>query len=260
MPSPKRWFPLSRDINSDPEVIELQKRFGLGGFRLWLEFLARLDCTENHLELTGVGLESLFRRVGLYRKRGWECVEFFRKNGWISIEKSEKNPSKTIFRATNYWKYHRFREPKSSVNGSPLSFPNLSEDEKKENPTEYPPRGGVRFTGDRNPVEDFEMDQEIEAWAEGEKFSVDLAAELDKFKDYHRAYPKRCADYGAAFRNWLREGRDRQKKNEVPKGKIQISQIRVVKARCAKEGCPKPAKEMYSGYCSLGHCKEKGNF
>ena len=42
MPVPKRWFPLSRDINDDAEVWELTDKFRGNALRLWMEILALL--------------------------------------------------------------------------------------------------------------------------------------------------------------------------------------------------------------------------
>lgn len=35
MPIPKRWFPVSRDINDDPEFEELCNKFGIAGVRIF---------------------------------------------------------------------------------------------------------------------------------------------------------------------------------------------------------------------------------
>src|SRR4051794_5006102 len=43
MPRIKRWFPVSHDINRDPEFCELSRRFGATGIRVWLELLSIAD-------------------------------------------------------------------------------------------------------------------------------------------------------------------------------------------------------------------------
>jgi len=43
MPRIRRWFHVSHDINSDPEVWELTERFGDRAFRVWVEILSIAD-------------------------------------------------------------------------------------------------------------------------------------------------------------------------------------------------------------------------
>jgi hypothetical protein len=43
MPRSKRWFPLSQEINTDPEVRKLKRDRGMTGLCVWLEILARTD-------------------------------------------------------------------------------------------------------------------------------------------------------------------------------------------------------------------------
>jgi len=43
MPRIRRWFHVSHDINSDPEVWELTDKFGERAFRIWMEILSIAD-------------------------------------------------------------------------------------------------------------------------------------------------------------------------------------------------------------------------
>lgn len=45
----KRYFPVSHDINRDPEVIEMMETFGGLFLMIWLEILAKTDRTEGEL-------------------------------------------------------------------------------------------------------------------------------------------------------------------------------------------------------------------
>jgi hypothetical protein len=65
MPSPKRWFAVSREINADPELWELEERYGPHALRLWLEILARLDENDNRLRIDQVWVKVVARRVGM---------------------------------------------------------------------------------------------------------------------------------------------------------------------------------------------------
>lgn len=62
MPRIKRWFPVSHDINGDPEVWELTTTFGDWLLPVWLEILSITDRAEGELIGTPVALASTFAR------------------------------------------------------------------------------------------------------------------------------------------------------------------------------------------------------
>ena len=86
MPSPKRWFAVSREINADPELWKLEEKYGPHVLRLWLEILARLDENDNRLRIDPAWLKVVARRVGM-SPRGvvgallWMIV----KAGWLTV-------------------------------------------------------------------------------------------------------------------------------------------------------------------------------
>lgn len=88
MPSPKRWFAVSREINGDSEVWELEDRFGPHAFRLWLEILSRLDENDNRLRIDPAWIKVMARRVrmsprGVVGSILWMIV----KGGWLTVSK-----------------------------------------------------------------------------------------------------------------------------------------------------------------------------
>lgn len=114
MPSPKRWFPFSRDINDDPESWELTEEFGDRALRIHVEVLAIIDKTENEWRLTGHWLTGLSRKVRQQPATVQRVVDWMLAKGWLVAEEPTGNGSPMILRARNYWKYHRRRETNGS--------------------------------------------------------------------------------------------------------------------------------------------------
>jgi len=86
MPSPKRWHPVSREINNDAELWVLEDRFGSHVLRLWLEILARLDENDNRLRIDPAWIRVIARRVGMSPRSVvgsllWMIVKF----GWLTV-------------------------------------------------------------------------------------------------------------------------------------------------------------------------------
>jgi hypothetical protein len=86
MPSPKRWFAVSREINADAELWELESKFGPHVLRLWLEILARLDENDNRLRIDPAWIRVIARRVGMSHRSVvgsllWMIVKF----RWLTV-------------------------------------------------------------------------------------------------------------------------------------------------------------------------------
>ncbi len=135
VPSPKRWFPLSRDLNNDPDVWELTDKFGDRSLRTWLEVLAILDRVDNSWRLSGHWLAGLSRTTrqlpaSIRRQLGWMVAK-----GWLTVAETLPDGSPAVYSATNYAKYHRTREsngtkivPASGARSAPsLPYPNRTE-------------------------------------------------------------------------------------------------------------------------------------
>ena len=111
MPTPKRWHPVSRDLNDDPEVWEFTDMFGDRALRIHLEVLATLDRTENKWRLSGQWLAGLSRKVRQQPATVRRVIGWMLEKGWLIAEESAADGFPSILSACNYWKYHKMREP-----------------------------------------------------------------------------------------------------------------------------------------------------
>lgn len=110
MPIPKRWFPVSRDINDDPEFEELCNKFGIAGVRIFLEIFAILDKTENVWRISGEIQKTVGRKCGTNQKIVGKVLKYFQEKDWVTLQALPNNCF--AYSARNYWKYHRNRDPK----------------------------------------------------------------------------------------------------------------------------------------------------
>src|SRR5579885_2072150 len=85
MPSPKRWFPVSREINLDPEAWELTDRFGDRSLRLWLELLSILDRNDNRFKLSGQWLAALASRTKMNLRTVLDAILWMLDRGWLTL-------------------------------------------------------------------------------------------------------------------------------------------------------------------------------
>lgn len=180
MPVPKRWFPCSRDINGDADVWELTDRFGDHALRLWLELLACSDKSENRISLPATWLASLARVTRMNTKtvahavcwmfeRRWLVLEGPSeiKERWLSglrllcqdwpknqrrlaanlpqtqrrtVDEWTEDGRRLTLGTAKYWKYHKRREPKGALDGSPpnLPFPSLHKRKEEEEKNAFP--------------------------------------------------------------------------------------------------------------------------
>ena len=132
MPVPKRWHPVSRDLNDDPEVWELTVRFGDRAVRVLLEVLANIDKTENHWLLSGRWNETLARKVRMKSKTIQRILCWMVNKGWLEVMDASTEGQPLAYRAPNYAKYHRTRETKPSPLTSPLTSLDETNLKKKE--------------------------------------------------------------------------------------------------------------------------------
>lgn len=132
MPSPKRWFPKSRDFNDDPEGWELTEKFGDRTIRLWDEICAILDKTENQWRASGEWLAGLSRKVRQTPATVSRAIGWMLANHWLEVGELSADGSPTVYSSPNYWKYHKMKEPKGELQGSSLpNLPNLPNLPKK---------------------------------------------------------------------------------------------------------------------------------
>jgi len=119
MPSPKRWFPVSRDLLHDDQVQLLMKTHGPKAVLLWLEILAILDAHDNQFRLLDTTVDNLGRLVRLSPKNVRAIIGQCVANEWLMIGQLSVDGSVMCYSATKYWKYHRVREPERSQPGFP---------------------------------------------------------------------------------------------------------------------------------------------
>src|SRR5579885_520306 len=156
MPSPKRWFPVSREINLDPEAWELTDRFGDRSLRLWLELLSILDRNDNRFKLSGQWLAALASRTKMNLRTVLDAILWMLDRGWLTlrvvdgdrklIEDWSEIGRRVALCASNYAKYRRLQERNGKHGGSIagadnvplLSDPILSYPTEKKNPPPPP--------------------------------------------------------------------------------------------------------------------------
>jgi len=112
----KRYFPVSHDINGDPEVDELCKRFQLGGLRLWLEILAITDRNQNEIKLNRYAVAKLSQRASQRLASTFGAINWMIRKGWLIPNKELTNDSETVYGAAKYAEYHRTKEPNGNEN------------------------------------------------------------------------------------------------------------------------------------------------
>jgi len=139
MPRIKRWFPVSHDINSDPEMWDLRERFGERAGFVWLEMLSIADRNEG---ITGPNSGSTRAAIAAKCRTSRAKVEsvfgYAETLGWIKLD--------THVRVLNFSKYHRTWEhqkiPEGKLNSSP---PNQTEPDLPDpNPPIVPQKGDER--------------------------------------------------------------------------------------------------------------------
>ena len=209
MPSPKRWMPVSRDLNDDPEVWEFTDVFGDRSLRVLIESLACLDRSENRWRLTGRWLGSLSRKVRQHPATVQRAISWMIEKGWLAVEEQDANGSPLVLSARNYWKFHKWREPQEAQSPSvsestgrpmkPPSFPNQNLlSRTKPNVVEK------THNAQQEALENFSLTEELQAWAQNE-FGLQIPQDtLDEFKGYWRGQAKLNSDWDAAFKSRIR--------------------------------------------------------
>lgn len=191
MPSPKRWHPVSRDLNDDPELWEFTTRFGDRALRLWLEILAVLDRQENQWRLTGEWLKFLSRKTRQYPKNCSSQVLYLISIGFISVLQRNLDGSPLVLSLPNYWKYHKRKETKGEKHGTApgsdvgpsLPYPNLSEPSLPKEEEKEKRRREPRATSARPPLE-FVLTLEKTEELKKAFPTIDVEREIDKLRSY----------------------------------------------------------------------------
>lgn len=149
MPSPKRWFPVSRDLNDDPELWEFTDTFGDRALRVWLEILAILDKSQNCWRLTDGAIAAVSRKCRHTVAKVRRIIDWLVAQSWLRVDEPMVAPSPQVLSAPNYWKYHRKPERIGNEHGSGTEsdmVPPLPEPSRTDLaiPPSRPPTGDCR--------------------------------------------------------------------------------------------------------------------
>jgi len=218
----RRWFPVSHDINSDPEVWAMRKQIGEKSLSVWLEFLSIAD--RNAGQLPG-DLDELIKSVGgncqaksatvkaVYEfalNRLWVHYKWpdrpvlgayqSSSSGLLGAYQSSSSGLLGVYQATlwvsKYAEYHKTRGTISAPPSEP-SEPNLTEEEGIKREEEMNAKK-------RTPLpDDFKATEQVFELALKNGWP-DPGKEIEAFKDYHLSKGSLMADWDAAFRTWLR--------------------------------------------------------
>lgn len=138
MPKIRRWFNVSHDINSDPEVWELTEKFGDRGLRSWLEILSIGDRNMGFIPGSEERLVKAFAiKLNTTKNKVSSILRWFVEATWlvrranVELSSSQRRDldDETLrkldwcFRIRNYAMYNTTREGKKNLSNSPL--PNL---------------------------------------------------------------------------------------------------------------------------------------
>jgi len=141
----KRWFPVTHDINGDPEVVDLTDKFGLSGLKVWLEILSVADRNNGQF---GTDWEAIKRALSIKcnttQRHVSGILELIQSRSWITCEL----PASVV----KYSEYHKTREPNKTP--SEPSLP--SEPSEPKNPNT-----GTPAVVDISPQKRRELDQRI---------------------------------------------------------------------------------------------------
>ena len=116
MPRIKRWFPVSHDINSDPEIWAMRREIGEKSLSIWLEMLSISDRNES--ELPGDCQELIRSIAGKCQatiRTVTAVLDFAISRLWLTYHPT--------LRTTKYWNYHKKREPNKAPIGEPTGSP-----------------------------------------------------------------------------------------------------------------------------------------
>ncbi|KKL94726.1 hypothetical protein LCGC14_1861800 [marine sediment metagenome] len=116
MPRIIRWFPVSHDFNSDPELWELRDKFGDRAGFVWLEILSTADRNEGKLGPSSLQLHAILAsKCRVYSPKVRSILEWCLGKGWLILDGD--------LRVANYAKYHKTREPNEIPPGKPKASP-----------------------------------------------------------------------------------------------------------------------------------------
>lgn len=124
MPTIKRWFHCSQELNRDPEFRVFVKRFGLAGMRFWIEVLAILDRTDNYWNLhTSFDLGILASACESKKAHMLACYEHLTNMKWLRVGVDVEN--KLFIYAPKWSEYNKRREHDGSMKDTCREHPGI---------------------------------------------------------------------------------------------------------------------------------------
>ncbi len=154
-----RYYPVSVELNSDPEVWELTDEFGDRALRIWLEILRIMDAEKNHWRLVK-GWDSVISRkvrqtpatvrsaVGWMLARGWLVVRQPSASGPPDARQVSTSRCPDVLGLRNYAKFRKIaaeRTPSPNLTEPKLTETNTHIDDELFGPPNGGPVNGVAF-------------------------------------------------------------------------------------------------------------------
>src|SRR3990167_2493504 len=146
VPKIRRWFPVSHDINRDPEMWEFRELIGKRADAIWDEILSIADRNEGYLPGNFKRYSSLLAGVCKSTARHLDVALLWlttprgrHHRAWVEVN------SEGVARVANFTEYHRMREPYKILSGKkrappPPNLPTLPNQLKiRRSPPPYPP-------------------------------------------------------------------------------------------------------------------------
>jgi len=160
VPRIKRWFPVSHDINRDPEIRELRRRHGDWAALAWLECLSIADRNGGKIPGTMSDVAEIIGQVSLqmYRKRATDGAQMVLRwaedHGWITVRSA-------WIEVVNYTKYHRTEERNTVPSEPDRTRPNLLLKKEEKEPAPPEPSAGLKVEEKREPEKRSAMDPDV---------------------------------------------------------------------------------------------------
>lgn len=242
MPRIRRWFHVSHDINSDPEVWELTEKFGDRGLRAWLEILSIADRNEGLIpSQDGLLVKAFSIKLNTVQTKTKNILRWFEDRTWLV-----RDP---VLRVRNYAVFNPSRDAKGKQLASPpiLSEPNHP-NHSDPIPPKPPKKDEYSFHFGRA-WKVYGYGSKAKAWEAWKKLKADslidvqekifdgLAAELEwrtRADNYQRTTDARFFIPEAChLSTWLNQRRWDQVLKPIPEGKEsqQSEQIRRILAK-----------------------------
>src|SRR3990167_1275506 len=119
VPKIRRWFPVSHDINRDPEMWEFRELIGKRADAIWDEILSIADRNEGYLPGNFKRYSSLLAGVCKSTARHLDVALLWlttprgrHHRAWVEVN------SEGVARVANFTEYHRMREPYKILSGN----------------------------------------------------------------------------------------------------------------------------------------------